>query len=520
VTGDSGRRRAGAIPDLFPASGLRLAAMATMLAVVLGLRLYRLNDAPADIYGDIVILLKYVRSILAGGFPFYFVDSTGPLYHYLVAPLGLVLGLNYLTVKTASVIASLAALACTYLLAREAGAGRRVAWLAVLLGGVSCWLLIFSRLGNSQIITPVLSALTFLFLARARRCRRRRDLACCAVVSAMGLYAYPQTFVLAPAAAVPLLWWCWRKQLPWRWAILFVAIVAALTLPFMAIVVSDPADFVGGYIGGKLLGHDLGARLLAWPPLLVKSLLMFNWRGDNIFRSNPPGLPQLDPVSGCLFLIGIGQLVRRRYATYRWVTLWPLLFLQIPSTLVLNFPGEVPSASRTLLVTPFVYTIAALGMERLFLPASRSPEWLRTGLLLATSAVITVLNAERYFAAYIPQQPNRNVSFTREIARVIDSVPAGTAVSFYGCCWGEWSTPEWEDIPWALARPRDIYYQDAGSFNCGEASTIMGPQLIIADPTDEGLAQDIYACFSHAAITLAEGPDGMLLYRAFWVPDG
>ena len=49
--------------------------------------IYQLNVLPEEWYGDISNVHEYVNQILSGERPFYFFQSPGPLYHYLITPI-------------------------------------------------------------------------------------------------------------------------------------------------------------------------------------------------------------------------------------------------------------------------------------------------------------------------------------------------------------------------------------------------------------------------------------------------
>ncbi len=94
-----------------PRQSVFLAAFAATVAVVLGLRFYRLDTLQAEIFGDINIVWEYLDWILTGLWPTHFVMSAGPIYPYLITPLIALTGPSYFGIKLASVVVSLGALA-------------------------------------------------------------------------------------------------------------------------------------------------------------------------------------------------------------------------------------------------------------------------------------------------------------------------------------------------------------------------------------------------------------------------
>ena len=284
-----------------------------MVGIILFLRVYKFDTLGSEIYGDIIIVRNYLQGVLAGRWPVRFDLSAGPLYHYLIAPIIAVVGLDYAGLKLASVLVSLGVLAATYAFSRRL-VNDYFALLTTFIAGISSWLLIFSRLGNSQILLPLLTAAALWLVIRVVQRNRQSDLIACAIVSALGLYVYPQSFVLPGAIFLTLLFLRWTGfPITGKRLGLFALIVLVCAIPFMFIVGIDPANFSEGYIGSKMKTEGDFLPLLGQS--VVRALLAFNVRGDESFRSNPSGLAQLDRISGILFLVGIVFLVNNQGAT-------------------------------------------------------------------------------------------------------------------------------------------------------------------------------------------------------------
>jgi len=438
-------------------------ALATV-ATVLFLRLFELDRLQAEIYGDIAIVYEYIADIQAGNWPTYFSLSSGPLYHYIIMPIIALTGPSYFGMKLASVMVSLGILAATWALARRL-LDDRFALLAVFIAGVSSWLLIFSRLGNSQILVPLLITCALWLTLRIAQDGRTADVVACAAVSALGLYVYPQSFVLPPVIGLTLLCLHWTG-LRVKWADLwrFALVTILCALPFALIVARDPVNFFSGYIGGKLESSGNVVETLFWN--VTRTLLALHVRGDTGFRSNPAALPHLDWISGALLLGGLvfWLLPERR----RWspALLVPLVLLQVPSMLVLKETGDIPSASRTLGVAPIAYILVASGLWWL-VQSIRAPlpRWLGPVLGGALLGAILLLNTQRYFQAYIGGLPYQNTPMGRIIATYVDSLPPDTQIYMVGCCW-EYSMPEPKSIQYTMARPAQLHLIEQDGLSC------------------------------------------------------
>ncbi|MCW5851152.1 MAG: hypothetical protein KIT87_13840 [Anaerolineae bacterium] len=492
------------------------------LVLALGLRLVWLASVPREWYGDISILHYYVASILRFEWPFGYQLSAGPVYHYLIAPLIALLGYSYLAYKLASVLVSFLGLGGLAWLGYLLG-GPRLSLGALFVGACSSWYLIFSRLGNSQILIPVVTALTLCCVLLAWRGQGRRWVVLGAAVSTTGLYIYPQTFVV-PALFLLLLGLAVLLPRPsaarLRAFLLALLIIGVLAIPFGLIVVSQPDNFGSGYVGSKLFGSGQPLSALAGRlgENLVKTALMLHVRGDIVFRSNPPQSPQLDRISGILFLIGLlVMLLRRGERAHLALLVGSMLVLVFPSVWP-NLPAiEVPSASRTLGITPLVYLLVARGLLAVYAGLSRvfrRPRFvppLAVGLLMA---VIVTLNATRYFVDYADHLPYHNAAFGSRIGQTIDLLPAQTQVYVIGCCWGEWEMPEKESILFATRR-RDIQFVTLSRV-C-EAINPALPLHAFFGPEDEAAAETLQTCAPQGVLTTERSEAGDVIYREYAV---
>jgi 4-amino-4-deoxy-L-arabinose transferase-like glycosyltransferase len=481
-------------------------------ALVLFVRLFELDSLQPEVFGDIQIVHEYVQSILTGNWPVRFTLSAGPLYHYLIAPIIAIAGLNYLGLKLASVVVSIGGLIVTYALSRRL-VDDHFALLATAIAGVSSWLLIFSRLGNSQILVPLLTTGALWLVVRVAQRPRPADVIACAVVSAFGLYTYPQSFVLPGVTFITLLCLRWAGH-PVAWADLrrFVLVTIVCTLPFAGIVYLDPDNFITGYIGGKIVAE--GSWIGALTSNIVDAALAFHIRGDEIFRGNPGRLPHLDLISGLLFLAGIVYWLmpaRRRWCP---VLLVPFVLLQLPSVLVLGRTSEVPSASRTLGVAPIAYILAASGLWWMVQALARQGRR-RVGLALAgvLLGAIVLLNAQRYFGAYMDGLPYHNTAIGYRLAVLADSLPPDTQVYIVGCCW-EGEMPEPPYVRLMVARPDNVQTLVPNELSCDRLQFLKQPAMLIWTFQTALPAPTVESCKDWLPAQLYSSPAGLPVFNA------
>lgn len=492
-------------------AALRWLPMAGVVTASLVFRFYRLDAVPGEFYGDIAIIYDYVDAVLRGQFPFSFALSTGPLYGYFIAPLVAVLGQQgYLTYKLASVLVSLVGIWLTFLFAREVSASTRVGLLASVLLAISSWYVIFSRLGNAQILIPTVVALSYYLLASGVRRSSPQRVLVGLGASSLGLYLMPQTFVLPLAyLASAAFFLSWRRAAG-------LAIVAALLLaPFTLILRSQPDLFFSpaGYIGGKVEG---GANPVVKVAQNVgATLLMFHVRGDPIFRSNPPGQPQLDFVSGVLLVVGAVALLRRARAVGLPLLLVPVVILLVPANLVLIESSPTPSASRSIGILPFVALATAAGVW--WVRRAVTDPRLRRAIVAGIIGVVLAANWVRYFDDYASRLPDGNTPYGKLIAAAIDELPSSTSVIIASCCWGEWGQPEPKGIEYVLQRPRAVQLVARGAFSCDLLRAAGRRVYVVWDPREASAPTTPATCDPTARAETHTSQDGRTVFISYTV---
>ncbi len=496
----------------------RIQVLAALCAfgIPLALRFFKLDTLQSEVYGDINIVFEYLQDIRAGLLPFNFILSSGPLYHYLIAPVIALTGLSYDGLKIASALTGMLSVIGVYLLGRRL-ISHSFGLLAAFVTGVTSWLLIFSRLGNSQIVVPALVSGALWLMARHLQTGGWRSIAGCAALAALGLYAYPQSFAAAPALLITLITLRLTGQrVTLKAFAIYLAVVALLALPFIGVVSADWANFFDGYIGGKFFGApNPMMRLLG---NFGRSMAAFHVSGDSIFRSNAAGQPHLDVLSGLLMLAGALYWLtpaRRRLSPLLFV---PFILLQLPAMLVINFQGEVPSASRTLGVAPIATLLAASGLWwavdwlRRHLPAAQ--RWVAP--LLGALALLTILglNMQRYFGDYIAGLPYGNVPVARVMRQYVDSLPPETNVYLYHCCWQE-GMPEPKSIRYEMARPEKLFEVPLGTLTCENLrSTLIQPAVLLWDHNSVLPESNLGACRADLPGQLYSSAGGQPVFRA------
>lgn len=496
----------------------RILLLVAVMLSCFAVGVFRLYDIPADWYGDISIVHEYVTAILSGNFLWQYSLSAGPLYHYLIAPGILLIGHSYLAYKLMSVVVGMVGVGTIYLLASEF-VGQNWAYLTAFVTGTSFWYVAWERTGNSQILIVPVTALSIWCAMRWYKTGRTRFALWGTFVSLLGLFIYPQTWVLPILFVILTL--SEHKKLSyrrdWPWVIGIMLVVGVLW--FVAIFRSG-SDVGSGYIGSKIwpaFTHSPVETMRTFIAYFVKTMLMFTVKGDVLFRVNVPNSPQLDAVSGILFILGIFRYVVKRDWKPFFFLWFPIIFLILPSISPGIPPAEVPSSGRTIAVVPFVSVLVTSGIVLLF---NFFKKWQKAAVTGAMCVVLVIvsLNLYKYFVLYPRVLPDGNRPFARIISQFVDTVPQKTPVVMSSCCWGAWGQPE----------PKAVYYQlreETGrsglltthTVTCADIPTT-SDFIVIGDPVRTGWVKPLLSCANNGQFAIRRDRSGAAIFASLYIP--
>ncbi len=313
--------------------------------------------------------------------------------------------------------------------------------LAAFLLATSFWHINFSRIGFRAILAPLLLAWSIWLLVKGCKAARANAAWWYAVaagaVYALGFYTYiayrvtPLLFLLF----IPF----YRKGADfWKRVALFAAATFVVAAPIGWYFVKHPSDFFGrtAQIAVTNAGNPAGAFLVNF----VKTLGMFNFRGDGNWRHNLAGAPELFWPVGILFVIGIilgiVWLARPYFARRntggreRAFGLWLVFGWFILAALPAAASDEgIPHALRSILMLPPALILAALAGIRLYETIKK--RW-RVQIATAIAAVfLAVVGAYGYYEYFVLWAGNPNVpgAFNQDyvdLGRVLDALPTST----------------------------------------------------------------------------------------------
>jgi mannosyltransferase len=188
-------------------------------------------------------------------------ESTPPLYYLVAWVWSRPFGTGEVWMRSLSALAGTASILVVYLGAVALPLPRRAGLIAAAVVAVSPVLIWFSQDARAYALLFLLTALSFLFFARARRSGARRDLGWWAACSALAIAThYFAGFVVAPEAVLLALGSRRRQD-----AILATVAVAAVTALLIPIALTQTENNHANWISEQSLGSRLeraGAKLV------------------------------------------------------------------------------------------------------------------------------------------------------------------------------------------------------------------------------------------------------------------
>lgn len=260
-------------------------ALIAILALGATFRLYALESTPPEMTSDHMEKLLDALKVYNGHYAVFFPNNGGreAFQMYLVAliagPLGV--GFNFTALKLATVLEGLLTLPALWWMARQViGTGterdRELGhWVGIALAGlvaISGWHVMLSRLGLRIVLTPLTTALTIGFLARAMRSARARDFAALGGVLGVGVYLYQANRMLPILVVIGLalagLEALRASRQRWHWlgeaaGLAALALVPLVALVYARSVLSEAAD-PGARETGETLKLYLPVLAMAW----------------------------------------------------------------------------------------------------------------------------------------------------------------------------------------------------------------------------------------------------------------
>ncbi len=417
--GPDAHERAIALPG-----GATALLLAAVLAVALGLRVYRLADLPAGFYCDEAgngynahALLHSGRDETGAHWPLYVwsfdVSYKNPIFIYSAMLPMAVLGPTELAVRLTAALWGAATVLALFGLGR-ALMGPLVGLAAALLLAVCPWHLHFSRIGYELITFPCVFALALTALVRWSR--GQPTLGYGGVLLGLCLYTYAPAKLFVPlfGAGFAILYRraLWRRRRETLLAGALAALTAAPAVIFDLTHTHRAATYLaatGAWAGsGGLLA--LAQQFVDNYAAFFSPTFLFAASDDPILRHAVHEHGQLYPFFLPLLALGALTVILRRDRALYLVPLWLILY-PVAAALM----NEIPSASRGIIGAAGFCLLAAIGAGaalRLIgaVTSRRAVAWGLQGAAVGAALLVLVPAASAYWRLYRDTYPRYSAS--------------------------------------------------------------------------------------------------------------
>ncbi len=394
---------------LVPSDRKELVLLAVICAIGASLRFYQLHSIPFGLFFDEATNgLDAVRVLEQRVYPVYFEANygRGALFIYLLALSFKLLGVSVLAMRLVAAVLGVLTILAFYLLFRQLF-GPGLGLIGAYLIATSRWHINFSRVVFDAVLLPLLAALSFYFLFKGLRSRRRTDFLWGGLALGLGLHTYA-SFRLVPFIIVLFLIYkvLTEKGFVRRSGLGVAVFVLASFIAFAPLgqyALDNWKAFTTRTKEASILTKrdqpDLAKAL--WNNTRAH-LLMFNYLGDRNGRHNLPGEPMLDFATAVLFALGLG------YSLYRWRDPRSFFFLVCFVVLllggILSVDFEAPQALRAIGTLVAACFFVCLILERLW-AGCRKAFGSRAGLpALVVAAPLLVYSGWANFHTYFYRQ--------------------------------------------------------------------------------------------------------------------
>lgn len=352
-----------------------------IIAIASFFRLYHINIAPPGLYPDEAVNgNNALQAIRNHDFKVFYTDNNGRegLFINLQAISLSVFGIHPWSLRIVSALAGVLTVLGLYLLAKQMF-NWQIAAMSSFLMAVSFWHVLFSRIGFRAIMAPLFTVFAFYFLFKGLAQPKYRYFIYSGIFWGLGFYTYI-AFRIMPLALILIIlayWLSIKKNFEYekyehakthlvKSLVLLLISTIIISLPLGVYFLFHQQDFLGrlGQVSVLNDKNIVSSTILNG----LKTLGMFNFFGDQNWRHNLSGSPELFWPVGILFLIGIFRSVLKLFASYKrhgHFSIQPVLVLSwflvglLPA--ILSSEG-IPHALRIILVAPAVFIFAGEGL--------------------------------------------------------------------------------------------------------------------------------------------------------------
>lgn len=371
-----------------------------ILTIASFFRLWHLNSIPPGLYPDVAMNgNNAIEAMKTGDYKIFYPENNGRegLFINLQALSLKIFGIHIWSLKIVAALIGILTVLGLYLLTKELFLknhnSKIIALLSALFLATSFWHVNFSRIGFRAIMVPFCLVWSFYFLFKIINTdsENKKTNILLAILYpllagfffGLGFHTYIAFRIAVIILIVPIIWmilnflkkgglknislWIniYFKKRYWQYDLWILAIILT-ALPIGLYFLHNPQDFMGRAGGVSVFSQPNPIKSVI--SSTIKTLGMFNIRGDFNWRHNFSGSPELLWPIGILFLVGIifslkKLLKSKKEKNWSLFTVYCFLFVWFIAMLlpeILTYEG-IPHALRAIGVIPVAYIFAGFG---------------------------------------------------------------------------------------------------------------------------------------------------------------
>lgn len=343
---------------------------ALVIALAVFFRFYKLNVLPPGLHPDEAANGLDIFRILENHDWRIIYNTNGPreaLFFYLQAIFVYFMGNTILALRIAPALFGVLSVVVIFFATKE-WANRRTALITAFFMAVTPWVVIIQRDGFRASLVPLFIGLVMLFAAKAYKSGKTIYYVLAAVFLGLGFYTYTAFSMILAALIGGLAYLLivrrkWLKD-NWKKLLLSLAVFGVVMTPLLITTIKDPGGSTARAGGTSFLNKELngGKPIQTFLSGTAKTLLQYNYVGDQNNRHNLGGQPLLNMFVGLMFVLGLVMCLfnfnKPRYA----MLLAVFGAMLLPSLLTAE---GLPHALRSIGTAVPVFILAGMGVNYL-----------------------------------------------------------------------------------------------------------------------------------------------------------
>ncbi len=337
-----------------------------ILVIAAFFRFYQLSSLPPGLHPDEAANGLDIFRILENNDWKVIYNTNGPreaLFFYLQAVFVATMGNTILALRMAPALFGVISVAVIFFATKE-WFSRRTALITAFFFAISPWVVIIQRDGFRASLVPLVIGLVMWFGAKAYKSGKLLYYILAAIALGLGFYTYTAFSMIIIAVFVGMIYMLivrrdWLRA-NWKKLLISAGVFALVLTPLIITTAKDPGGSTARAGGTSFLNKDLnnGQPVQTLLSGTAKTILQYNYYGDENSRHNVPGQPLLNMFAGLMLVLGLViclyHIKRPRYA----ILLVVLGAMMLPSLLTAE---GLPHGLRSIGTAVPVFMLVGLG---------------------------------------------------------------------------------------------------------------------------------------------------------------